>query len=65
MVQNPAWIPVNVFYLLAAIIIALVANGSNFRRVIFDIAGYGFIIETGIGIGFELSFLIRNFVKIE
>lgn len=51
--------------LIASIIVALLTNEPNFRRVIFDIAGYGFIIGTGIGVGFELSLPIKKLVKIE
>ena len=52
-------------FLIVTIIIALLANEPNFRRIIFDYAGYGFIIGTGIGVGFELSLPIKKLVNIK
>ncbi|MEJ2545057.1 MAG: hypothetical protein P8Y99_13405 [Calditrichaceae bacterium] len=52
-------------FLIVTIIVALLANEPNFRQVIFDFAGYGFIIGTGIGIGFELSLPLKKLVTVE
>ena len=52
-------------FLIVSIIVALIANEPDIRQVIFDIAGYGFIIGTGIGIGFELSLSMKKLVKAE